>query len=174
MFTHALQLVPMVASLALLAACAVVDSPTASSLGTGIPINTTISIDNEEEAQTSIEQRLRAIVITEVERSGYNIVKNGEYRIELGFSKRSSEVGILLADADISKPESGTWRSRPVDQGVLTLCDASIFRLMVVVRRAGSGEIRYRGSGEDDVCGEPTEQKLRALASVALADMRLR
>lgn len=162
----------IVTSLGLLASCAVVDSPTAISSGSGIPLGVTISLSDSDESAN--DQRMRAAITSEIQRSGYRIAQQGEYHLEFGFAKRSAAIGILLAEQDASKPEAGSWRSRPVDRDLITLCDSAIYRLMVVVTHEQSGEIRYRGSSDDDHCGEPDDQKLKALAVVALSDLRLR
>lgn len=157
-----------------LASCAVVDSPTSVSSGSGVPLGATISVYDAGEDANENNRRIRKALIAELDRAGYRLTDSGEYRIEFGFAKRPAQIGILLGNEDGAKPEAGSWRSRPVERDLITLCDASIYRLMLAVTHEPSGTIRYRGSSDDDICGEPNDQKLKALVAVALGGIKIR
>lgn len=155
----------------LLSSCSIVDVPVSTASGSGLASGASLAISADRDPN---EKRVERVLETELARVGYRIEPSAQFVVEFGFARRPSNVGILLPEADVNQPEAGTWRSRPIDHGAIELCKASIYRLMIVVTHRESRQILFRGSSDDDVCGDLSDQKLKTMVAVVVAQMRQR
>ena len=157
---------------ALLASCSIVDVPISTATGLGVAGGSTIAFVNEDPTPNELRERVRNKIKIELIRAGYQIEPKSEHVVEFAIANRPAAIGILLPESEKSEPEAGSWRSRPVDRNSFALCRSSIFRVMIVVSRKSSGEILFKGSSDDDLCGEISDQTLRAMVASALAGLR--
>lgn len=158
----------------LLASCSIVDVPVSTASGSGLMPGSSIVLQEDSTGASDLGTRARGALESEMLRAGYRIETDAEFIVEFAVARRPLEVGILLPESDVSQPEAGTWRSRPMDRDTINLCKASIYRLMLVVFRAGDRKIVFRGSSDDDVCGDINDQKLRTMSASLVAQIRQR
>ena len=157
---------------ALLASCSVVDTPVSTASGSGITRGSSITFASESSSPNELNQRVRNEVESELLRAGYLIAPDAQYILELAFAKRPPAIGILLPEGETPEPEAGTWRSRPVDVGTFALCKPSIYRLMLVISHAKTREIVFKGSSDDDICDQISDEKLKNMVAIAIASLR--
>lgn len=159
---------------AMLASCSVIDTPVSTASGLGITRGSSISLADEPEAPNEFNQRVRSQIEMELVRTGYRVGTNSDYVLEFAIAKRPPGIGILLPEGETAQPEAGTWRSRPVDRNAFALCTASIYRLMLVVSRTQTREIVFKGSSDDDICDQITDEKLKTMVAVSIARLHER
>lgn len=156
----------------LLASCSIVDVPVSTATGTGVASGSAIAFVSEASTTNELRDRVRSKIEMELVRAGYRIEPKPEYVVEFAIAKRPSAIGILLPEGETAQPEAGTWRSRPVDRNSFTLCSPSIYRLMIVISRESTSEIVFRGSSDDDICDQISEDKLRTMVASVVAGLR--
>lgn len=157
---------------AVLASCSVIDVPVSTASGYGIAQGSSIALVSEPSTTNKLDQRVRSQIESELVRAGYRVGTNTDYILEFAIAKRPPGVGILLPEGEAARPEAGTWRSRPVDRDTFALCSASIYRLMFVISRERTREIVYKGSSDDDICGEISDEKLKTMVASSIARLR--
>ena len=156
----------------LLGSCSIIDTPVSTASGAGVARGSSIELVSEPFAPNELNQRVRSQIESELVRAGYRVAPHAEYVLEFAIAKRPPGIGILLSESETPQPESGTWRSRPVDGNAFALCSTSIYRLMLVISRAQTREIVFKGSSDDDICDQITDDKLKNMVAVSIARLR--
>ena len=157
---------------ALLASCSVIDVPVSTASGSGIARGSSIILASESLPTNELNQRVRNRVESELVRAGYLVTPDAQYILELAVAKRPLAIGILLPEGETPESEAGTWRSRPVDRDTFALCAPSIYRLMFVISRAKTREIVFKGSSDDDICDQISDEKLKSMVAISVARLR--
>lgn len=156
----------------ILTSCSIVDVPVSTAAGSGVAMGSTIAFVAEAPASNELRERVRRKIEMELVRAGYRIDQRPEFVVEFAIAKRQPAIGILLPEGETAQPEAGTWRSRPIDRNTFALCSPSIYRLMIVISRESTQEIVFRGSSDDDVCDQISDEKLRTMVASAVAGLR--
>lgn len=155
--------------------CSVVDGPSVSAFGNPLPIGSSVGLVEPSErlspsAQIASESLTRALT-----KAGFKVRAEPEFEIEIGFAQRDAAVGILVHEQGTNRPESGTWRSRPIESsGILKNCKEESTRLMGVVTRRATGDVVFRGSSENRACRTDLRRVIDNLAFSLVAKMRKR
>ncbi|HMS20378.1 hypothetical protein [uncultured Sphingorhabdus sp.] len=155
-----------------LTACAVVDGPKMTATGRGVASGATVSIVPNDSEDAATDGLVRQLVVAELRRTGFRVDETADLVVEYAFAKRPTQVGILLSGSKADGSELGGWRSRPIDNDLVSLCRPALHRLMLVITDARSGKIVFRGSSEDDWCGDVDRGKLGGMVKAAISGLR--
>ena len=147
----------------LLGACAIIPGPAGSGTGSVSAINRVTFGDGPERPgeQTLAVEAVRKVL----ERRGYQVVPDADFRVDVGLAKRAVEVGFRVEPS--SADRGATFEAKPEDRR-LDLCREHVFRLSLAIMDRRNGAIVYRGTAEEVRCGEPDGGHLLALARGAV------
>jgi hypothetical protein len=93
--------------------------------------------------------------------------------LDIGLSERDRRIGFSTEAGAPAPPTRAIGESRARQGDALAVCKEKIVRLTITLMSQSQRQVAYQGSADDLRCAAPDDDNLKALANVALANLRV-